>query len=272
MRAQGAKAKSAKEPNPETKIRPNELDNLLARWGGFFVSKSLVSSQITFPYQHRFKRLLVPQLNGLRFEKQVILELSRRDFTTSLSNFFSLPPSTSYLIIHNPNFIYKLRNKKKLCIPDALIFASKSLPDSISLFKSLFLLTLNPKPKSKYLVSINTLNPLFSSLTPPDVKRRVRSPLDPIFSSSPLDSIFLEKENHFFTICVEVKLTYVPSAISKLKTLYLPVVHKAFSLPVFPLIIVKNLTISTPKPSSVLSSALGLEVPVLNYLGFGKIY
>ena len=58
-------------------------------------------------------------------------------------------------------------------------------------------------------------------------------------------------------IVIEVKLTWVPVALPKLRQLYIPVVSKALhSNVIFPLVIVKNLTPDAPPAEFTLSRAL----------------
>lgn len=78
-------------------------------------------------------------------------------------------------------------------------------------------------------------------------------------------------------LVIEIKLTYVPSAIPKLLQLYVPVVEKAYRLRVTPLLICKNLNSAAADHPRVetLSDALASPqadgVPILHYLGSGPI-
>lgn len=79
-----------------------------------------------------------------------------------------------------------------------------------------------------------------------------------------------------FQLVIEVKLTYVPSAIPKLLQLYVPVVEKAYRLRVRPLLICKHLNSAAADHVRVetLAEALkadGGSVPLLHYPGDGGI-
>lgn len=223
-------------------------------WRAFFMSNHISQANLSAPYHTiTLKGKTQSQKAGLRFEKNTFSALARMDFVNNLNNFLdysSLP--NNYLILHNPNFLYSLRSKQRLCIPDILIFVPKILNPIRSVFP-------NPPVNSigRTLKSISLNSPVKSIF------------LDP-FPNHPVDSISLS--NYEFIICCEIKLTYVDIAIDKLKSLYLPVIHKAFNLPIIPLVIVKNLTKTSPKSSSILSSAIRLEIPLLNYFGSGNIY
>ena len=84
------------------------------------------------------------------------------------------------------------------------------------------------------------------------------------------DCLIVDSEFHFI-IVIEIKYTYTPAAIEKLKELYCPVVAKAFNLPTKPLVLVKNLIPGCPIPAFSISSALLREIPLIQYLGTGKI-
>lgn len=72
-------------------------------------------------------------------------------------------------------------------------------------------------------------------------------------------------------IVIEVKLTYVHEAITKLNGLYLPVVAKATGLKPLPLVIVKNLTLGSPQARDRLSAAICMTPPLMQYLGHSRI-
>jgi hypothetical protein len=79
-------------------------------------------------------------------------------------------------------------------------------------------------------------------------------------------------DNEFeYTIVVEIKNTWVSTALPKLKMLYCPVVEKALGKPTKPIVLVKNLTPDSPKPQSRLSFALVSSDPLLQWLGRGNI-
>lgn len=89
------------------------------------------------------------------------------------------------------------------------------------------------------------------------------------FVCSP-DCLIIDVEFEFI-IVVEIKYTYTPGAIEKLRELYCPVVAKVSGLPTKPLVLVKNLVPDCPIPAFSISSALLREVPLIQYLGTGKI-
>ena len=73
-------------------------------------------------------------------------------------------------------------------------------------------------------------------------------------------------------IVVEIKLTDTPTAFDKLKTIYIPVLRSALSKErsvrsLIPLVICKNLTQISPKPSITLSDALNEPIPLLHWIG-----
>jgi hypothetical protein len=72
-------------------------------------------------------------------------------------------------------------------------------------------------------------------------------------------------------IVIEVKLTWVPEAIEKLRGLYCPVVEYALAAEVFPLIIVKNLRPDAPPVQDSVQRALESEMPILQWIGSGHI-
>lgn len=73
-------------------------------------------------------------------------------------------------------------------------------------------------------------------------------------------------------IIVEVKLTYVPEALAKLKELYCPVVSEALKVRIVePLVLVRNLTPAAPKPGLTVSEALAKPGRVLQWLNYGPI-
>ena len=69
--------------------------------------------------------------------------------------------------------------------------------------------------------------------------------------------------------CIEVKLTYVPSAIEKLLDLYCPVISKALSEPVQPIVICKRLNSEAPPAVDTFSGAalVSYGVPLFHWLG-----
>lgn len=83
--------------------------------------------------------------------------------------------------------------------------------------------------------------------------------------------ILLHDSDFGFIVCIEVKRTWTPQAIIKLKTLYCPVIFKALGTPVRPLVICQNMIPESPKPQSTLSFAFLAAEPVFQWLGQGPI-
>jgi len=246
------------------------LNPLLSLWGGFSASRNIHYAKLTQPiYASNLKGKTAKQKAGIGFERKVVAALARRNFTENLCSFLALANDSyshskpvaeitnsktsnfqvnknDYLILHNPHFSYSFQKIKRLCIPDILILIPLG--------------SIDRDPGSiigSYPGSINNVT-LPDSISP--------SILFPQNSDSDLPKLFS------FIICIEVKLTYVEIAFEKLKNLYLPVVNKAFGIPVIPLVIVKNLTTFSPKSSPNLSKAIQLKLPLLNYLGSGPIF
>ena len=258
---------------------PNVLDvalkPLLARWEAICHSPHIHYAKLIPPcYAATLRGKSISQKLGLRYERKVFAALARGDFTQNLCDSFATNSyshskvnpqvinsekqvkqnqiKNQFLFLHNPNFNYfetKNKTKQKLCIPDILIFCPK-LPSQFYF------------PLSSISLSKQTPNPLDSISLP--------NPLSSI--SQPKDLVSIDINNFSFIICCEVKYTYVESALHKLKTLYLPVIHKSFNLPVIPLIIVKNLTPFSPPSTPNLSSALHNKIPLLIFSGAGGIY
>lgn len=74
-----------------------------------------------------------------------------------------------------------------------------------------------------------------------------------------------------FVIVVEIKRTWVPGAIDKLRQTYCPVVSIALGLPTRPLVVCKTLSPGCPRPSPTISFALISDDPVFHWLGRGSI-
>ena len=83
--------------------------------------------------------------------------------------------------------------------------------------------------------------------------------------------VLIHDEEFGYTIVVEIKNTWVPGAILKLKALYCPVVSRALTRPTKPLVLVKNLTPDSPRPQTTLSFGLIAPNPLLQWLGRGTI-
>ncbi len=70
---------------------------------------------------------------------------------------------------------------------------------------------------------------------------------------------------------VEVKYTWVPSAVEKFRALYSPVCAHVAQEPVYSLIICKNMVPGAPKPRSSLGDALMYTESVLHWPANGRI-
>ena len=70
-----------------------------------------------------------------------------------------------------------------------------------------------------------------------------------------------------FAVVIEVKKTFVPNAMEKLKGLYCPVVSRALSIPCKPLVVCCSLTPAAPNPSSRIAFALTSAYPLYQWLG-----
>jgi hypothetical protein len=85
-----------------------------------------------------------------------------------------------------------------------------------------------------------------------------------------LDILIHDHEFEFYVV-VEVKRTWTPLAMQKLKTVYCPVVARALGEPAKPLVICQNLTPSSPMPKSTVPFALLSDEPLMQWLGRGSI-
>lgn len=83
------------------------------------------------------------------------------------------------------------------------------------------------------------------------------------------DFLLWPSENQ--VIIVEVKLTWVFSAVRKSVELYKPVVERALGVQSIPLIIVRNLTPDSPPASHSLREALRSNTKVLQYFDNGAM-
>lgn len=83
--------------------------------------------------------------------------------------------------------------------------------------------------------------------------------------------ILIHDNDFGYIIVVEIKNTWVPGAIMKLRALYCPVVAKALGRPTKPLVLVKNLTPDSPRPQPTLSFGLVANNPLIQWLGQGTI-
>jgi hypothetical protein len=83
--------------------------------------------------------------------------------------------------------------------------------------------------------------------------------------------ILIHDNDFDYIIVIEIKNTWVPGAIEKLRALYCPVVAKALERPTKPLVLVKNLTPDSPHPQPTLSFGLIATNPLIQWLGRGTI-
>jgi len=97
---------------------------------------------------------------------------------------------------------------------------------------------------------------------------RHRMVTTPLFCSP--DLLAIDNEEKFILI-VEVKQTWTPLAIQKLRDVYCPVVQKALNLPCRPLVAAKILIPSAPRPQPTLSFALLSDDPLIHWTGRGPI-
>lgn len=74
-----------------------------------------------------------------------------------------------------------------------------------------------------------------------------------------------------YTMIVEVKLSWVPNVLDKLRDLYCPVVGRALAIPVKPLVVAKNSAPSAPNANSRLMFALMAQSPFLLWRGDSPI-
>ena len=93
----------------------------------------------------------------------------------------------------------------------------------------------------------------------------------PEISSACCPDVLIHDNDFGYTIVIEIKNTWVPTAIVKLRTLYCPVVAKALNRPTKPLVLVKHLTESSPRPQSTFSFGLVADNPLIQWLGRGAI-
>lgn len=85
------------------------------------------------------------------------------------------------------------------------------------------------------------------------------------------DVILVDREEGFGVV-IEIKTTYTPLALQKLRDLYCPVVTKALRLPTRPVVVVKNLLPGCPPPKLTLISAIATQGdPLFQWIGQGPI-
>ncbi len=78
-------------------------------------------------------------------------------------------------------------------------------------------------------------------------------------------------EEYKFLIVIEVKQTWTPLALQKLRDIYCPVVSAAWRLPAKPLVACKRLNPESPRPQSTVSFALLSHEPLIHWIGQGPI-
>lgn len=74
-----------------------------------------------------------------------------------------------------------------------------------------------------------------------------------------------------FALVIEVKQTWTPLAIEKLRRVYCPVVSKALDLACKPLVVCKILSPSAPKPQMSISASLLANEPLVHWSGRGPV-
>lgn len=84
-----------------------------------------------------------------------------------------------------------------------------------------------------------------------------------------IPDILMFDQREGFIVVIEVKQTFVEGALEKLKTLYCPVVRKAYELPTTPLVVCRYLTPGSPIPSGRLSFAMSARYPLYQWIGSG---
>jgi hypothetical protein len=72
-------------------------------------------------------------------------------------------------------------------------------------------------------------------------------------------------------IVFEIKLSWTPLAIQKLRELYCPAVESALGLRTHPIVVVKNLRPESPRPQSTIARAVLARDPLLHWIGKGPI-
>lgn len=208
------------------------------------------------------------QRSGLRYERQCLSALLQGDFTENLRCMFKNTNSENkqeiinFSLFHNPNISYLLENQKirKICIPDILL--------------KIDFLPYAANQTAAKLYAANAAKPYTAKSNP------ANSPANPFPANyaanqspeNPANSNPANLNQISFLILIEIKLTYVETAFQKLNQLYIPVVKKLFKdkLPIFPLIIVKNLTHDAPKSAANLTQSLLLPIPLLHFPRLNK--
>lgn len=122
------------------------------------------------------------------------------------------------------------------------------------------------KKVDKALRSVLTA-PGFTIETTPWFRYRMDDGLD--YSCSP-DILITDREEGFIAI-VEVKLSWVPNVLEKLRRVYCPVVQEVLKLPTKPLVIAKNSSPDAPIANSRLMFALMSATPFLLWRGDSPI-
>lgn len=81
------------------------------------------------------------------------------------------------------------------------------------------------------------------------------------------DLLITDKNDLVNVIVVEIKQTFVPLALTKLQTLYCPIVSKALSKVARPLVVCLHLSPGAPPASGRILDAVKREYPLYQWLG-----
>ena len=84
------------------------------------------------------------------------------------------------------------------------------------------------------------------------------------------DLLAFDSDNGFY-IVIEIKQTWTPLAIQKLRDVYCPVVRTAQGGPARPVVVAKTLIPTSPRPQSTVSFALLSDEPLIHWTGNGPI-
>lgn len=82
------------------------------------------------------------------------------------------------------------------------------------------------------------------------------------------DFIFL-RNNH--VVVVEIKLSWIPTALPKLKELYIPLIERLFNKAAVPLVITKRLVAAAPASAFSIREALALPSALLSWPQSGHV-
>lgn len=246
------------------------------------------------------------KVNGLSYERHTIADLStilsaRSDYTEILCNLLanesyshsnlSMDPTAPSLPLIIPNAWFQYQTTKNeikhLCSPDVLIIfytpvsidsgnSPTNHPVSIgtdypsSGKVSIESIGSGNDPSGKVSTNIGFIKNANSISTDhfdrfnKSLSKEKKKITNNKFPNSNVDSISFSST--ILIIVCEIKLTYTPNAIKKLRSLYLPIVSKYFgNRLILPLIICKNLTPTAPPHSSSISQALKTPIPLITH-------